>query len=260
MVGANGSALMMVKLYSGNCSLLLLFVASLFYLWIKEKNKGRKIMLVYYSIAVFAVFLFPLFSNFVINTLGEEETYYRFLWALPMGITIAYAAVKFLSAMKKKWLQITLLMALAAYIIVGGHLVYKSPQFSKAQNIYQVPDAVVNICETIEVDGREVLAVFPNELIQYVRQYSPYVCMPYGYDVLVERWMIDEDLEEEMSKDISDAETLATLARESYCHFIILNQNHWVDGNLEDYDYELIHQIDGYDIYRDKYADLSLTP
>ena len=59
MVGADGSALMMLKLYGGNCSLTLLFVASLIYLWIAEKNKGRKAILVYVSVAVLALFLFP---------------------------------------------------------------------------------------------------------------------------------------------------------------------------------------------------------
>ncbi len=259
MVGANGSTLMMLKLYSGNCSLTLLFVASLIYLWITEKNKGRKIALVYLPVATLVLFFFPLTSSVVCDVLGEEEIYYRLLWALPMGPVIAYAAVKFLAGIRRKWLQAALLCLLAVYIIIGGHLVYKSPQFSKAENVYQVPDAVVHICDAIEVPGREVVAVFPNELIQYVRPYSPYVVMPYGYDVLVERWLLDDELEEEMSKDVSDAGKLAAMARERYCHYIVLNQNHLVDGDLEDYDYVLIYQIDGYDIYIDKYADLSLT-
>lgn len=259
MVGADGSTLMMMKLYSGNCSLLLLFLASLVYLCIAEKDKARKTVLVYLSFAVLGIFFLPFVSDLVINRLQEEEIYYRILWALPMGFVIAYAAVKFLGNIKKKWIKTTLLVLLAAYIMIGGHLVYKSPQFSKTQNVYQVPDSVVNICEGIEVEGREVLAVFPNELIQYVRQYSPYVVMPYGYDVLVDRWLIDDDLEEEMSKDVSDARNLALLARERGCHFIVLNQNHLVDGDLEDYDYIRVLQTDGYDVYRDKYADLSLT-
>lgn len=259
MVGANGSTLMMLKLYGGNCSLTLLFVASLIYLWVTEKNKGRKVALVYVPVAMLALFFFPFVSSFVCDVLGEEEIYYRLLWALPMGTVIAYAAVKFLAAIKKKWLQAVLLCLLAVYIMIGGHLVYKSPQFSKAENVYQVPDAVVHICDAIEVPGREVMAVFPNELIQYVRQYSPFVVMPYGYDVLVERWMIDDELEEEMSKDISDAGKLTTMARERGCPFIVLNQNHLLDGDLEDYDYMLILQTDGYDVYKDKYADLSLT-
>ena len=188
MVGAEGSALAMLKLYSGNGSLTLLFVASLVYLWITEKNKGRKAILVYGSLVILAVFLFPPLTNLVVNTLEEEEIYYRLLWALPMGPVIAYAAVKCISNIKKQWLQAGVLLLLVAYIIIGGHLVYKSPQFSKAQNAYQVPDAVVQICDAIEVPGREVMAIFPHELVQYVRQYSAFVVMPYGYDALVERW------------------------------------------------------------------------
>ncbi len=256
MVGADGSALLMLKMYSGNCSLTLLFVASLIYLWITEKNKGRKAILVYVSVAILALFLFPVLSYFVVTIMNEEEIYYRILWALPMGIVISYAAVKFLSAIKKKWLQAVLLFMLAIYIMVGGHLVYKSPQFSKAENWYQVPDSVVSICDAIVIPGREIKAAFPPELVQYVRQYSPYVVMPYGYDSLVERWWLDNEFEEEMSKDISNAERLTTLARQNGCHYVIINQNHVLDGKMEDGEFTLVLQTCGYDIYVDNYADL----
>lgn len=256
MVGADGSALMMLKMYGGNCSLNLLFVASLIYLWIVEKNKGRKAILVYVSVAILALFLFPVLSYFVVSVLNEEEIYYRILWALPMGIVISYAAVKFLSALKKKWLQAGLLLLLAAYIMIGGHLVYKSPQFSKAENMYQVPDAVVNICDYIVIPGREIKAAFPPELIQYVRQYSPFVVMPYGYDSLVERWRLGNELEEEMSKEISDADCVTKLAREYGCHYVIINQNHVMNGDMADGNFSLVFQTSGYDIYVDDYADL----
>ena len=256
MVGAEGSVLMMLKLYGGNMSLMLLFVASLIYLWITDKNKGRKAVLVYTSVAVLGLFFFPLFSYFVIDIMGEEEIYYRLLWALPMGIVIAYAAVKFLGAIKKKWLQAILLLLLCAYIAIGGHLIYKSPQFSRAENIYQVPDAVVQICDAIVVPGREVMAAFPAELVPYVRQYSAFVVMPYGYDSLVERWGLGEDLEVEMSKDVSDAKLLSELAMEEGCHFLVINQNHVIAGDLADYDYTLILQTEGYDVYKYDYADL----
>lgn len=259
MIGAEGSVLMILKLYSGNMSLTLLFVASLIYLWIAEKEKGRKAVLVYTSVAMLGLFFFPLLSHAVIKIMGEEEIYYRILWTLPMGIVIAYAAIKFLSAVKKKWLQAILLLMLAIYIGVGGHLIYKSPQLSKAENAYQVPDAVIHICDAIVVPGREVMAAFPQELVQYVRQYSAFVVMPYGYDSLVERWGLGEDLEEEMSKDVSDAKILSELAIEEGCHFLVINQNHVIAGDLQDYDYTLILQTDGYDVYKYDYADLRTT-
>lgn len=256
MVGAQESAWAMLKLYSGNGSLTLLFAAALVYLWITEKNKGRKAVLVYLSLALLGLFFFPLFSYLMIDVMGEAETYYRFLWALPMGIVISYAAVKVLASLKKKWMQAGVLLLLAAYIAVGGHLVYKSPQFSKAQNLYQVPDTVVSICEAIEVPGREVKAIFPHELIQYTRQYSPYVVLAFGYDAIVPRWNITNAIEEELRKEVSSAQALATMAIEENCHFIVLNQGHLMDGSLSDYDYSLIMEIDGYDIYKYDYANL----
>lgn len=257
MVGADGSALTMLKLYSGNGSLTLLFIASLIYLWITEKNKTRKAILVYGSLIILALFLFPPLTSLVTG-LGEEEIYYRFLWALPMGPVIAYAAVKCIGSIKKQWMQAGVLVLLAAYIVVGGHLVYKSPQFSKAQNAYQVPDAVVQICDAIEVEGREIMAIFPHELVQYVRQYSAFIVMPYGYDALVERWGLGDELEEEMRKEVSDAQRLSTLARERGCHYIIINQGHVVAGELSDYDYVLMMQAEGYDVYWDIHSNITL--
>ena len=82
--------------------------------------------------------------------------------------------------------------------------------------------------------------------------------MPYGYDALVERWQLGDELEQEMSKDVSDVARLSELARQRGCHFIVLNQNHLLSGELADYEYTLILQTDGYDVYIDNYADLSL--
>lgn len=256
MVGADGSTLIMLKLYMGNGSLMLLFAASLIYLLIVEKSKERKAVIVYVSIAVLALFFCPLLSYYVTHTMNEEEIYYRLLWILPMGVVIAYAAITFLGKIKKKWIQAVLFVLFVAYVAVGGHLVYKSPQFSRAQNLYQVPDAVIEICDAVTIPGREIMAVFPHELVQYVRQYTPMVVMPYGYDALVERWGMPDELEQEMRKEVSDVERLAMLSRERGCHYIVINQGHELNGRMEDYEFVLVLQVEGYDVYQDKYADL----
>ncbi len=256
MVGTEGAAWLTLKVYSGNGSLTLLFLASVIYLWITEKDRWKRSILVYTPLTLLVLFFLPFVSDFVANVMEEAEIFYRFLWTLPMGTVIAYATVKCISGMKKKWLQIGVVLLLAAYIMVGGHLVYKSPQFSKAQNLYQIPDAVIHICDAIEMDGREVAAAFPHELVQYVRQYSAYVVMPYGYDALVERWGLSDELELEMRKEISNAERLAVLARERACPYLVINQNHMLEGSLEEQDFVLVLQTDGYDVYLDSTADM----
>ena len=69
-------------------------------------------------------------------------------------------------------------------LMISGKLVYSSPLFSRAENTYHIPQVVVDICDAIEVEGREVMAAFPDEFLLYVRQYSPVICMPYGRESL----------------------------------------------------------------------------
>ena len=69
---------------------------------------------------------------------------------------------------------------------------------------------------------------------------------------------MSDELEEEMRKEVSDAERLSTLARERGCHYIIINQGHAVDGELAEYDYVLMMQAEGYDVYWDIHSNLTL--
>ena len=257
MVGEGLSALQMLQFYIGNGSLMLLFAVALVYLWAKEKNKSFKVLMIYFSAGLLALFFVPPLLFFV-RKMGEGEIYYRLLWLLPIGIVIPYAVTKFAAECKKKWLKYTVIVLVCAYIAVGGNCVYHAPQFSRAQNAYQIPQEVIDICDAIVVEGREVKAVFPHELIQYVRQYSAFVVLTYGYDSIVERWGLNHPMEEEMRKEVSDASVLASLARESHTHYIVLNKNHQVKGALEEHEFEIFYSTANYVVYLDKNAYLGL--
>ena len=57
----------------------------------------------------------------------------------------------------------------AVLVMLSGSFIYSNEFFNRAENLYHVPQSVVDICDAIEVEGREVMAVFPAELLQYVR-------------------------------------------------------------------------------------------
>lgn len=257
MVGEGISALQMLQLYIGNGSLMLLFAVALVYLWAKEKNKSFRVFMIYFSIALLALFFFTPLLLFV-QGMGEGEIYYRLLWLLPIGIVIPYAVAQFAAACKKTWLKYTVVTLVCVYVAIGGNCVYNAPQLSKAQNAYQIPQEVIDICDAIVVEGREVKAVFPHELLQYVRQYSAFVVLTYGYDSIVERWGLNHPMEEEMRKEVSDASVLASLARESHTHYIVLHKQHQVAGALEDQEFELFYSTENYVVYLDKNAYLGL--
>ena len=133
-------------------------------------------------------------------------------------------------------------------IAVSGAPVYQNPLYSRAENIYHVPQTVVDICDAIIIPGREVMALFPAEHLLYVRQYTPYVCMPYGRDYLQGWW---SELGDVVNSDEIDVAKMAPLAKEKGCHYVIISEKKLLIGDMSNFDYELFARIDGYLVYKD---------
>lgn len=242
--------------FVGNGFFLGFYLLALGYLFFKENDKAKRCIFVYLPLLLWVVFFNPL-TVWVLETFADDEIYYRMLWILPMGVTVAYAAVKLL-LMWNGWKRYLLFSVMILVVALSGDYVYDNAYFEKAENTYHVPETVVEICDTIVVEGREVCAVFPNELLQYVRQYTPYVCMPYGREMIVDRWNLHHPLYYALQEAVIDTERLAKTAREYNCHYIILAEGREMYGSLLDEEYELVDIIDGYEIYRDKNADLGI--
>lgn len=247
--------------YMGTGLIVIWFLLSLFYLLMTEKRKHVRILFLYVPIILLSAFFNPLLARVIYDYIGDE-IYYRILWLVPITVVIAFAAVEIYGRLRGKKKTVFALAA-AALIMVSGSCIYQNPFFHKAENLYHVPQSVVDICDAIEVEGREVKAVFPAELLQYVRQYSPVVVMPYGREILVERWnsTTGSALYEVMESDKIDAKQLAELVREEWCAYIILPKGKEVTGDLRDYDFEVFGNVDGYVIYKDSMVQLEIfTP
>ena len=240
-----------VLAFGGNGLLLLYFLASVVFLLVTEKEKGIRKLMAEYPIAILLIFFIPLFPYLVCTVFHEQETFYRFLWLIPMSAVSAYATICFLEKIKIKWLKIVLGAFAMVCVAIGGNPGYQSPVMIPATNAYQIPEQVIELCDAMNVPGREVEAVFPHELVPYVRQYTPYIKMPYGYETLVARWGFTDDLEYEMLNDVSNTENLTNLARERGCHYIVLNKNHYVDKDLTEYGFEYFYETEGYIVYVD---------
>ncbi|MCM1063936.1 MAG: hypothetical protein NC420_05565 [Eubacterium sp.] len=235
--------------YMGTGLVVILYLLSLIWLWVKEERKYVRILFVYVPVTLLALFFNPLFAK-VVYRLAGDEIYYRILWLLPITVTIAFAAASVYGRLSDKS-RIVFALAVAAGIVMSGSYIYNNPHFQKAENLYHMPDSVVHICDAIAVPGREVQAVFPLEMVQYVRQYEPTVCMPYGREVTVERWSSWGELPAEMEKETIDLSRLAPLTKESGCYYIILSEEKEVIGDPAEYGWDVFGRMDGYVIYRD---------
>lgn len=235
--------------YMGTGLIVILFLLSLVYLWRTEERMYVRILFIHVPVILLLFFFNPLLAA-LLYSLGEEEIYYRILWLLPITVTVAFAAASLYGRLPEKRRRMFALAA-AAGIMVSGSCIYSNLYFQKADNLYHVPDSVVHICDAIVMPGREVQAVFPLELVQYVRQYEPTICMPYGREMTVERWIYWGPLPEEMEQETIDLSRLAPLTREAGCRYIVLREDKELVGELSVYGWEVFARTDGYVIYRD---------
>lgn len=234
--------------YCGSGFYPLLFLAALVWLLATEKDKKIRIVLLDTSLVITVLFFLPLFKK--IMDILDEGTYYRILWLLPMTVVIAYAGVKLAGRHHRIGFA-----ALAVVLVLTGKCVYQSPYISKAQNRYHIPNAVVAICNEMmpAEDEERAWAVFPEELIYFVRQYTSEVQMPYGREMLEAQWEWNWDthpIYKVMREDTIDIDALAPLLTEYNVQYLVLNRNVPTVGDPESNGLIKITTIEAYDLYR----------
>lgn len=237
--------------YMGTGLVMIWFLLSEVYLFLYEKRKPRRILFVYTPVIILLLYFNPLFAKVFYRLVGEE-IYFRICWLMPIIVVISYSVVLICERLKGK-LAVGFVMVSLALVVLSGRLVYSSPLYSPAENVYHVPDSVVHICDAIEVPGREVMAVFPKELLLYVRQYSSQVCMPYGRDALMGPY---NPFYLTVESETIDLEILVPMARERMCHYLVFRQDQEFLEEPANYGWQVFLETDGYVVYRDTGVEL----
>ncbi len=238
--------------FTGTGFLTILYLLTLLYLWISEKNPTFRAVFVYGASIIQLLFFIPLF--YYGYQLLDQGTYYRILWTLPMTITIAYATVKILGRYPIGSIAIGLVV-----VMVCGKYVYSNKYISLAENAYHIPQEVIEVCDIImpEEDEERVTGVFPDSLIHFIRQYSSRIKMVYGRDYLAPDWIYgDHPLRQVMNQEEIRISELVRLATEQKCQYIILERNKELIGNFEKLRVSKIGETANYDIYRNHQVDI----
>ena len=219
MFGIFMESLVIFKLYTGLKLLLVLSLISWVYLLFAEKERRNRLLFVYAPLLV------------------------------PMGIITVYGFCRFFAGHRRIGTAVG-----AALIILCGRCVYRSGYISRAENLYHIPDTVIEICDRIEPENPDarVWAVMPAELIHFVRQYSSRINMPYGREMLVNQWSYYNAVYEAMEgNEIVDVEELLKATRAEYCQYIVLSPGRETVQDPLSCGLVLADEIDGYRIYED---------
>ncbi len=243
------------KLYFGNPILPIILLASAIYLIIFEKDVRKKIILGILPIVILVGFLLPITKIVYVAAFDDgSDTYYRVLWLVPMYTVIAYAACKLIMSFGNAVRQRVALVVVLVVVALSGSLVYLNQYMSRAENLYHIPQNVINICDVITPKEGEprIRAVFPSELVHFVRQYDTNILMPYGREMIASQWDYYNAVHEAYEKpEVINAEELLDATRQTKCLYVVLAKDRKIDKNLASLGLKLVATVDDYLIFGD---------
>ena len=231
--------------YSGRGILMVLFFMVLFYLTFVEKNQTVRTVLLYGSIALIGIIFLPV-VYFLYVKYVDATTYWRMWWMIPTGIGLAYAGTQMV--WKHRWTGLVLIFIV---LVLGGDYIYlRSAEVDWAENIYQIPDEVVEIADFLEdYDDGIVFAAFPPEMLIFVRQYDVDLRMPYGRERLDPNWSGSNGFYLLMSSNSLDFHALAEKCRYNYTRYIIVDGHKQYLNAPDNNGFALIYETGRYRVY-----------
>ena len=233
--------------YTGTGVIMVLFFTALVYMCLKEKDKSIRTIIIYSSIVIVGLILFPpvyyLYERYV-----DKSTYWRMWWMIPTGIGMAYVAAMLIEQHKATGLVLVL-----SILLLGGEFVYAGgvSNVRPAENAYQIPQEVIEITDYLEEyeENPTIYAAFTPELLIYVRQYDIHYQMPYGREMLDPNWGGSSSFYEAMASPVLDFEILMDRCHRENTRFIIVNNKKELANRPEDHLMELREVFGDYAIY-----------
>lgn len=224
-----------------------LFLISMLYICIKEKDRNKKILFVYFPILVFIVITNPIF-NLVSSVVFTVNTYSRLFWLLPLGIVIGYAGVLAVGEGKQEIEKVGICISLFVIIALSGKFYFdKNGTFVEFGNLYKLPDESVLIAQLIGTDEEEnKKALVPGELTPYIRQIDASIELLYGREPDTAYW--NNPLATEL--DNGNVEYIAKVLEEKGCQYVVFKRATVMREPIQNYGFEMINETENYVIYK----------
>ena len=154
--------------------LFLLFLAALPALILLRKKDGSRMFVCIFFCLLLTIYN-PVLSRYASRYLHLDTVYYRLLWLLPAAAVLAYAAVRLSCAASPAFFRVPAVLLLSILLVLAGQPLAAVWQPSVPDNLYKVPDDLVEACAIIHEDSAEEqpTVVFDTNLNMVARQYDP---------------------------------------------------------------------------------------
>lgn len=167
--------------YGGNVSFHILALIALVGIYLRQNDRYRKRLK--WFIVTITILVFNDLAYWLIAKFNGEYVYYRFFWMFPVTIIIAIFISSILNEQwaNKKLCIIVISMAVGIAFI-GGQSSIGLDGMVVAENIYKIPDEVIQISEILHEDAGDdnIVIATDYEMLVYYRQYDASVRLTYG--------------------------------------------------------------------------------
>lgn len=167
------SILEMVEKYIGDSVLFIVFLVCLIGMLSKLKRKEAA-----YAVGIILLSVLLVYNNVSIKLLGmltDKATLYRFFWAVPVTIVIAWVCVNKFSELQGKPVKVVALGLAILLVAVGGNSYLSKESLTYPGTTEKIPGDVKKICEIINDNKQQErpICVFDLSIMLMVRCEEP---------------------------------------------------------------------------------------
>lgn len=162
-----------LELYAGGTGFLVMYVLSVLFILAKGDKREREVFLPPALMLLITVYN-PIVPLIIDRMFDVSSEYYRLFWITPVIVLVPYVTVKLMQTARTRSAQAITAILVAAMFIVGGNFVY-GKGIDIAQNLYKIPDELIEISRMIHEDSSTeyTRAFFEYEYNMEIRQYDP---------------------------------------------------------------------------------------
>lgn len=159
--------------YGGTTMFLPVFLICLIYCYHKAEAAGKKRLIWYGLLAV--IFVFNDISRKIIGKFTDVSTYYRFIWAVPVLIVIAYVLCHMLKSSSGRKEKVMILVLSFFVLMFGQSSFLHQDCFRLPNNQYNVSEDVLETCDIISGHKQKErpVVIFDLEIQMAARLYDP---------------------------------------------------------------------------------------
>lgn len=222
------------------------------HLFLLGKEKRKKLFTV--SLLLCVLIINPV-VYWLIGNRFMSGVYWRLFWALPIVVTVAVVLTELTGRLKREWLRFGTVGVLCLVILLTGKSVINHGTYVVPENDYQLPQAAIDVSEIVTEasEGNLTMAIVPDELVCYIRQYTGKIGLAYGRNIWgfmnnPEDWQLE--LYNRMNEETIDYAALRDAAYAYDCRYIVFNsEQRELPENMESYGYRFVGSAEPYMVY-----------